>query len=365
MQLVIFLFNCLFCCHDSFPHRSWNHFCWTYDSHNQCHKIFYNGDEVGQECDNSAKITKSKNIPASKYISQHSFIIGQEQDEVGTYRFDYRQTTNGNLTEINLWKGILSTKEISQLATCQSLEKGDIVSWTYDKFNFHNVTGTHHKDLTFLCQEQKKIIISTQKQTFKKARDICQIHGGRLVVPKSEEENKEVMKLLAKHESPCLVQESCKESKTNNWDCYIDEPVTWIGLKQKGKIWFELDKPNMTDEYTEELNYTNWDSSGTASGWGDAECAYMKGNGDWRYGTGQKCNSVVLKLCPICYVYGTPVFTFKGFDRIKWIDWNFYMIINDLKEVEYFEGYKNARMNRTKQGLKLFPKPPNQLKENV
>ena len=138
-----------------------------------------------------------------------------------------------------------------------------------------------------------------------------------MVVPKSEEENKEVLKRLAKHEIPCLVQESCKESKTNNWDCYIDEPVTWIGLKQNGKIWFEIDKPSVNDEYAEELNYTNWDPSGTASGWGDAECAYMKGNGDWRYGTVQKCNSVVLKLCPICYVYGTPVFTFKGFDRTE------------------------------------------------
>ena len=62
-------------------------------------------------------------MPTSKYISQHSFIIGQEQDEVGTYRFDYRQTTNGNLTEINLWNWTLSTKEISQLATCQSFKK--------------------------------------------------------------------------------------------------------------------------------------------------------------------------------------------------------------------------------------------------
>ena len=37
------------------------------------------------------------------------------------------------------------------------------------------------------------------------------------------------------------------------------------------------------------------------------------------------------------------------------------MITNDLKEVEYFERYKNARMNGTKEGWKLFPKPPNQL----
>ena len=41
-----------------YRHRSWNHVCWAYDSHNQCHSIFYNGVDVGQECDDSASIKK-------------------------------------------------------------------------------------------------------------------------------------------------------------------------------------------------------------------------------------------------------------------------------------------------------------------
>ena len=348
-----------------FRHRAWNHVCWVYDSHNQCHNIFYNGVDVGKECDDPKKIRKWTSIPGSKYLSMHSFVIGQEQDEVGTYKFDYRQTINGDITEVNIWSRLLSKEIISAIADCRSFKNGDIISWAFDKFSFNNVTGEKVQDLSTLCKEEKTIIISTQKQTFKKARDICQIHGGRLVVPKSKEENDEVIQLLSKHERSCLVQESCvSESRMNNWDCYMDEPVTWIGLKQKGTMWFELDKPQIGINI-ENLNYTNWDTSGTASGWGDAECAYMKGNGEWRYGTGQKCNSVVLKLCPICYVYGTPVFTFKGFDGVKWIDWNYYMVSNNLGEVEHFDGYKNAKMQKEKGMWKMYPKLPNKLNQNV
>ena len=346
-----------------FKHRSWNHVCWTYSSNPQCHRVYYNGIKMGEECDKDHEIsTWSDNIPSSKNVSKHRVILGQEQDEVRKYNFDYRQTINGKLTEVNIWSYVMNSTQIKNLSRCKSFPKGDILLWDYNLFKFHNVTNVNVKNLSFLCDEEKMVIISTERQPFQIARHICQVHGGRLVVPRSEKENDEVIKLLQKHESSCLMPETCRRSQQlNQPKCYKDEPAVWIGLRQKGETWFELD--NLVEHHAAS-NWTNWESSGTGSGWGNANCAYMKGNGKWRYGTKQKCESVVLKLCPVCYVFGSPAFTVNGFDKIKWIDWNFYQVLNNVGQVESYDGYKNAKIIKDGKKWKFYPKNGN-LKKNV
>ena len=154
--------------------------------------------------------------------------------------------------------------------------------------------------------------------------------------------------------------ESCLADKNmNNHTCYEEEPSAWLGLHQQKENWFELDNDEKSPEYM------NWEKSGTASGYGDATCAYMKGNGVWRYGTKNKCNSVVLKLCPVCYVVGTPVFTLSSFQDKMWVDYNFYMVPNNSSEVDYYEGYKNAEIIKENRSWKIRPKHPNKQQENV
>ena len=348
-----------------FKHRAWNHVCWSYSSKLQCHTLYYNGVKVDEECmKEEVNITK-KEIPGSKSVRIHSVIIGQEQDEAGTTKFDSRQTINGKLTEINIWSELFNDTKIHDLSRCKSFPKGDILSWMYNRFTFHNVTTERFENLRFLCDEQKTLMISTKRHTFKEAKDVCRTHGGQLIVPQSPEENAEVVKVLKKHENSCLIHESCMADRfygrhiNEIHKCYEDEPVSWLGIYQIEKDWFEVDNKSKS------VMYDNWDTSGTASGWGNAKCAYMKGNSEWRYGTDNKCESVVLKLCPVCYIFGTPVFTMKSLEDKMWVDYNFYMVLDNSSQVEYYEGYKNAEIVKEKGSWKIRPKLPNPPQENV
>ena len=337
-----------------FKHRAWNHVCWRYSRNLQCHSIFYNGVLMGKKCDTHEKSDKWLAIPSSKNLSKHRVIVGQEQDEVEKYKFDYRKTLNGKLTEINIWGKMLTSTEIRNLSHCYAFPKGDILSWTQSRYTSNKAAIESAHDLSFLCDEDKKLIISTQPQTFSSALDTCRILGGVLIVPQSLEDNNAILHLFEMHKKSCLLQESCISNRTtDNMKCHSDEPVAWIGLKQKGGKWFYWDGKNKN---TNMSNFTNWDDSCSGRGYGNAECAYMKRNGYWRYGTEKKCNSKVLKLCPICHVSGTKPFTVNGFDDIKWIDWNFYPVLDNQNQVSYFDGYKNAKLIKHNGDWTFYPK---------
>ena len=134
---------------------------------------------------------------------------------------------------------MLISTEIRNLSHCYAFPKGDILSWTQSRYTSNKAAIESAHDLSFLCDEDKKLIISTQPQTFSSALDTCRILGGVLMVPQSLEDNNAILNLFKIHEKSCLLQQSCTRNQTaNNMKCHSDEPVAWIGLKQKGDKWW-------------------------------------------------------------------------------------------------------------------------------
>ena len=66
--------------------------------------------------------------------------------------------------------------------------------------------------MTF-CTHEKQLVIFPQAESLSHASKVCETHGGSLVVPQSEEENRRVLKLLVKHKTKCMgeaLTESCR-----------------------------------------------------------------------------------------------------------------------------------------------------------
>ena len=74
-------------------------------------KVYVNG---------SLKYTSKVDDIPGHFPGSGVWVIGQEQDEVGG-GFDAPQAFNGELTEVNVWDRVLSTAEITKLASsCSS-----------------------------------------------------------------------------------------------------------------------------------------------------------------------------------------------------------------------------------------------------
>ena len=104
------------------------------------------------------------------------------------------------------------------------------------------------------------------------------------------------------------------------------------------------------------LTYVIWKG---IAGYGNSKCAILLASGKWDFGSDMECNHVVHKLCPICSIEGTPVFTLKGLDYTSWIDWNYYMHLGPTHEIEFYDGYKKTEIVLDDERWKVIPKNGN------
>ena len=109
-------------------------------------------------------------------MDESSLIFGQEPDSI-RYRFDSHQAIIGDISEFNVWNYTLSASKISSLATCESFEKGNIISWEPNNFINSNVKITRFLDSGTLCNTSPRFVILTERVQYLEAKKICKIHG--------------------------------------------------------------------------------------------------------------------------------------------------------------------------------------------
>lgn len=255
---------------------------------------------------------------------QSAFILGQEQDEIGG-GFQPTQSFTGDISEVNIWKYPLNENIINELSNCKILSDGNVNSWDVENIALHGAKVVKERNPEAFCELEKRLVIFPERLPLQAAKDICQIHGGKLVTPYTDEENMKVADVVNKHYRNCI---DPKMTEKRNWG-----KLTWLGLVRRNAEWFDL-AGNGTIKSP--INYSNWRTNHFAD---NVDCAYLQSDFTWYYNNGICTNQL---LCTVCEIEDTPVFTMKGLCNSSNVDWNYYMKIDSKNEINIFEGYKNA-----------------------
>ena len=166
-----------------FQHRSWNHFCWSYDSPSGENRIYVNGKYHG-----SVIFEIKREALGSDEVYGSSFSVGQEPDAFRG-KYDREQAYRGNISELNLWDSVLTDKEVLDIGTCRKQGKGNVITWGKGQFKLYNVTEHKIEDVVKLCTPEEKIFVFPEKYSLPSAISLCKYHGGYLFTPRSQEEN--------------------------------------------------------------------------------------------------------------------------------------------------------------------------------
>ena len=301
-----------------YTHRAWFYFCWSYSSISGISKMYYNGDLINVE---HLKVEGNFTvIGKSKLVSEDAFIFGQEPDSMkGGY--DSLETFIGDLSELNIWSYVLADNMISRLGKCEESAKGDIVAWDKENFNINKAIAKEGYILKSFCDKRQRYIIFPQKKLFVEAKTTCEIHGGKLALPKSENEHNIVINLAEKYRHNCIDQ---TEPAVTKW--------LWLGAKKVNQKWHEIESNGSVGDV---LRYTRW---GSKASYRDKDCSYVQSDGLWKDGKDNTCARE--KLCTVCDVMNTPVFTLKGLCDQTNMDWNYYLSLDESNKLSFFEGYK-------------------------
>ena len=320
---------------NSYRHRRWNHYCWSYSSNDASSKLFYNGMRVGE-------VNLRKEFPGlippvpkgTKEGNYSAFIIGQDQDGV---RENYLplQSLFGNISNLNIWDRIQSDKNIAALADCRLVLSGNVVAWNKADFEFNNVQITDIADDKIFCTATKDYIIVPKKMSLSQTVDKCASIGGNVVAPESQTENEKVLEILSKHSVSCMPKHGAL--------LFNYEKYTWLGVVKLESKWFRMYYD--TERRYKSLNYTNWGREYKAEYSSKNGCSYIKINGTWGFDKSTVCDE--LRLCGICSIEQTPVFTLKGLcERGSTVEWNYYPMISENHQIQSFDGYKNRALLR-------------------
>ena len=303
---------------NNYQHRSWNHICWSYSSITQTSKLYFNGKFI-----KVANISNGPSIAAEDESRISSFIMGQDPD-VFNGEFSVNQLYNGELAEVNLWDRVLEDDEISALAKCNQLSRGNILPWEKKWIKTHGAKIKDAVDFNAFCRDEERYLVFPKRQPLSIAKTLCSAHGGQLVTPRSLEENENIIDLLRKHETTCMEQQP-----TNPANSGI---ILWLGLVKKDSVWFNLNANGKMEAF----NYTNWGNKPDSLI--ATNCTYIRNDGKWEFQSWASCLN--LQLCTICRIIGNPVFTVNGVCNWNEFDFNYYLSTNENNEIDYYEGYK-------------------------
>ena len=304
-----------------FQHRTWVHLCWTFSATNGESKFYKNGNLIISEV---VDMTDIKNVLFDPdKVHDSAFTFGQEPDAMrGAY--DRKEAYLGDLADFNVWNKVLPDADITKIASCENLIAGNVISWDKSNIISYNVEVESVDDHNQFCSKLHQYIIFPERVRYPEAKELCEIHGGNLVVPKSEKENREVMDVVIGYGSACI-----DELKSN------DTGAVWIGARKMNNKWYDL---STSDPNNSLLNYTKVSQTSSTP---TTDCAYLSNDGCW-WDSSYACSRV--SLCTVCLIEEQPVLTLKGNCLLGDIDWNYYPILGDNSQIEYYEGYKKTKL---------------------
>ena len=196
------------------------------------------------------------------------------------------------------------------------------------------------------CEQQPMLFIIPQKNAFKKAKTLCEIHGGSLVIPESDDDQDEIFNILSRHRTACL-------DKT---DTLNKGKAIWLGMERIQKKWYTRDFKNNQIQL---INYTKWDPEQCTTeicaidNKKEVSCPYMEDGGMWAFGLNHGfCHQV--ELCVVCSFTEAPVYSVKGMcSEDTLLNWNFYININERYQIVGYDGYKTSKITRSNEEWKM------------
>jgi hypothetical protein len=235
------------------------------------------------------------------------------------------QALFGSIGEFNLWSKVITEDEIQNMARSAAFLKGNVISWEKENFVFHDVSPQYIANVETYFVKNKAFVIFARRQLLSVANETCASYGGNIATPESTEENEELLRIFSEHSSEC----SDDDLMHGEYQMAI-----WLGMMNFGLEWFKLnDELKMVH-----TKYSNW----TGSNWEKfvpGMCAYIKKDGFWAAEKPESCK--FLRLCTICMLPKTPVFSLKGLcTKGSYFQWQYYPSINASNEIDKFEGFK-------------------------
>ena len=323
-----------------YRHREWNHICFTYSSIKNVTQFYYNGKPITTERSNNIK-----NLPrifSDKSLFKSTFTVAQEPDNI-TGGYSPMQLFNGEISELNLWGEMIHEIQIIALANCSSNTKGDVVAWEKQRFVINKADVREINNNALFCEPQNTFAIFPQRTAYLNSKNLCEIHGGKLVVPTSDADQKKILNILSRHKRACIdTQNELLKGK-----------AIWLGMERKRAVWYKADSINMFRP----INFTKWNPDGcTKENCGlnlNLSCPYMEENGLWAFGL-KSYFCIQIELCTICSFGKAPVFSVKGMcSEDTQLDWNYYIYTDDKSQIVGYNGYKSAKLRRNNSIWKL------------
>ena len=303
----------------SYRHRHWNHFCLVYSTPANRVRLYHNGQQFHSLLleENIDHIPYT--MPKSTLPYDSAFIIGQEPDSMRG-SFDKGEAFPGDISELNVWDRVLDDVEITELANCKHIKRGNIVIWDSSKFHINTVKTTNISASDLFCIDDRQYLILSNRMTFEKATKHCTSLGGRISVPQSKMDNHKILSIIQEHKAQCLI---------NN----APAKASWLGLMKSGRSWHE----RHIDGSTRPITYSNWRHLYDWVYTAQHLCAFINIDGTWSYEKYKTCQS--MSLCTVCYFTTIPIFSLKGgYQRTPEVERSYYMSINKSHQLASFKG---------------------------
>ena len=296
---------------DNYHHRTWFHLCWSLSTISGISKFYFNGNKMQE--DQFESTANDWALYGSDKKLMTSLIFGQEPDSFRG-EFDKEQAFLGSLSEFNIWNYTINDDEILQMAKCKKLPQGNIVSWKESSWTLNAVGKRNIVGISEFCEEKPEYFIFPKKVRYPEARKLCEIHGGSLALPRSDNDSDAILNVVSKHQKTCLGTKVLQQN-----------PAVWIGAKRFNYTWYEIGKSISYESVGSRINYTK---ISTEIRYENTKCTYIRNDGAWIDIHGD-FGCFLTSLCTVCEITNKnqPVFTLIGFCDVSDIDWDYYIWI--------------------------------------
>ncbi|XP_066977061.1 uncharacterized protein [Macrobrachium rosenbergii] len=309
-----------------FP-ETWNHLCHVIG--NSSYVIYWQGK----------KFFEGPLSPSWSLNMNGSLVLGQEQDTIGG-GFDPSQVMVGDIAQLIFWDSMLTSGQVHELATCNSIDKLEFFHSDHAQFE-NSGAQEEWQNISTLCRKSDKyFVILPEQRSFQRTVETCKLLNLSIAVPMDAEENNALTQGLVDFQDAITSGRGAK---------------LWLGLKneREGNIWRDVS----TNEVPSYLNFALPFSSGgdsfdcavltTKGRYSDESCAELSKN----YGACQAHRYNFFRLRGLCFEHelesrfridgyhnNRPVFLGYYDLAIVWdinsISWK---LVSAIKQITYLE----------------------------